>query len=303
MRLLWTALPGVCVLVFAFTEIFQDLFHPAQTGSLSDWVGRTTFRLFRRWPSMLSTAGPLTIVFVIICWAFLQALGFALIYWAAFPAGFQQQSPEHVTGIRGLWIMLYFSVQVMTTLGLGDLLPTAGWIRLLVSFQALAGFALLTASVSSIVLIYPALARMRCLARRTEVVLLAARNTGVDLVSGRAEYLLSGFAADVIRTRVDFIHFPVIYYFHSDHRRSSLAHTLPDLLRLADKGSDANIPEPVRLASTTLRIALEDLAQILSRRFIHADTEDPSVVFRAYADAHLVPRRNRAKRKQYRSPS
>lgn len=36
---------------------------------------------------------------------------------------------------------------------------------------------------------------------------------------------------------MDFIHFPIIYYFHSGHRRSSLAYSLPALLRFAEDGS------------------------------------------------------------------
>ncbi len=39
----------------------------------------------------------------------------------------------------------------MTTMGSGDLPPRPEWLRLLVAFQSLTGFALLTASVSWIV--------------------------------------------------------------------------------------------------------------------------------------------------------
>ncbi len=289
MRLLWTVLPGICVLIFAFREIFQDLFHPTQSGTFSDWVGRTSFRVFRHWPSLLSLAGPLTLVIVIFSWAVLQAVGFALIYWVAFPSGFEFPNTPPPAG-AGFGTMLYFSVQVMTTLGLGDLLPLHSWLRVLVSLQALTGFALLTASVSSIVLIYPALARMRCLARRTETLLQAAQKSGIDVVSGDAEYLLGGLAVDVIRTRVDFIHFPVIYYFHSDHRRSSLAHSLPHLLRFAETGSRPDAPEAVRFASAALHTALEDLAHTLASRFLHADCTDPASIFRAYAKDHVMAR-------------
>lgn len=286
MRWLWTAVPGICVLAFAFTQIFQDLFHPTQTGALSDWVGRTTFRLLRRWPGILSLAGPLTLVIVILMWASLQAVGFALIYWASFPSAFHFQS-QPASG-PGFWTVLYFSVQVMTTLGFGDLLPTAAWLRILVSIQALVGFALLTASVSSIVLIYPPLSRMRTLARFTETLLSAAKTTGIDVVSGHANDLLNGLAVNVIQARVDFIHFPILYYFHADRRRSSLARALPNLLCFAEQGSRLDTSERVRLASATLQTALEDLAQVLSTRFIHIESNDPAAVFRAYAEDHVI---------------
>lgn len=288
MRWLWTAVPGILLLAFAFREIFVDLFHPTQSGSLSDYIGRTMFRLFRRRPSALSMAGPLTVVIVILSWALLQAVGFALIYWAGFPADFQLAKSEQPSPAHAFWTMLYFSVQVMTTLGFGDLLPKASWLRLVVSFQALVGFALLTASVSSIILIYPALARIRTLARRTEILTRAAEKTGIDVVSGDAEYLLRDLALAVIQARVDFIHFPVIYYFHSDRRRSSLARALPELLRFAQIGSTSNASDRVRLASATLEAALEDLARVLSNRFLHAESDDPAAIFRAYAGDHVL---------------
>lgn len=288
MRLLWTVVPGVLVIAFAFTEIFQDLFHPTHSGSLSDWIGRTVFRTFRRWPRGLSSAGPLTIVLVIFCWALLQAVGFALIYSAGFPDSFRLMNREEAGVGHTFWTTLYFSLQVMTTLGLGDVIPKTNWLRIIVTLQALIGFALLTASVSSIVLIYPALGRMRLLARRTTILNKAAKETGIEIVSGEAASLLSDLASSVIQTRVDFIHFPIIYYFHSDHRRSSLASALPKLIQLAETGSSADAPERVRFSAAMLRAALEDLAAVLDERFLHTKSNDPTVVFRAYGKDHVI---------------
>lgn len=288
MRLLWTVVPGILIIAFAFTEIFLDLFHPTRTGSLSDWIGRTLFRTFRRWPRTLSSAGPLTIVLVILCWALLQALGFALIYAAGYPDSFRLLDRENVSASHSLSTMFYFSLQVMTTLGLGDVMPKTDWVRIVVSLQALIGLALLTASVSSIVLIYPALGRMRLLALRTTILNRAARETGVEVISGDAGALLNDLASAVIQTRVDFIHFPVIYYFHSDHRRSSLASALPRLIRYAEAGEDPNAPERMRLAAAALRGALDELAGLLDERFLHTGSNDPAVVFRAYGKDHVI---------------
>lgn len=289
MRVLWTVAPGVLIIAFAFTEIFQDLFHPTHTGSLSDWIGRSLFRLFRRWPSALSTSGPLTVVLVILSWALLQAVGFALIYWAGFPASFHLLNREQGAEVaRSFWIMLYFSFQVMTTLGLGDVMPKADWLRIVASLQALIGLALLTASVSSIVLIYPALSRMRLLARRVTILDKAAKETGVDVISGTVESFLGDLAVAVMQTRVDFIHFPIIYYFHSDHRRSSLAAALPKIMKLANADSGPDAPAHIRLAAATLRTALQDLAAVLDDKFLHTHSKDPAAVFHAYAKDHLL---------------
>jgi Ion channel len=289
MRVLWTIVPGVLIVAFAFTEIFQDLFHPTHTGSLSDWIGRTLFRVFRRWPRALSSAGPLTIVMVILCWALLQALGFALIYWYAFPGGFRLMNRENSQSPGGgFWTMFYFSIQVMTTLGMGDVMPKTDGLRILASLQALIGLALLTASVSSIVLIYPALGRMRALARRTTILIRASKQTGIGFVSPDAAAAIADLANAVIQTRVDLIHFPIVYYFHSDHRRSSLAAALPKLLDFAEAGAHTESAERVRLAAAVLRAALEDLAALLDERFLHTESKDPVVVFRAYAKDHVI---------------
>jgi hypothetical protein len=288
MRVLWTALPGIAIIGFGFTEIFQDLFHPTHTGSLSDWVGRTVFRLLRRWPRALSSAGPLTVVLVILCWALLLAVGFALLYSAGYPGSFRLLNRENVSSRSDFATMLYFSLQVMTTLGLGDVMPKADWLRIIVSLQSLIGLGFLTAAVSSIVLIYPALGRMRMLARRTTILHKAGRQTGIEIVSDDAGPLLADLAIAVIQTRVDLIHFPVVYYFHSDHRRSSLAAALPRLLRLAEAGSSPNMADAVRISAASLRAALEDLAALLNDRFLKTGSSDPDVVFQAYARDHVI---------------
>jgi hypothetical protein len=79
----------------------------------------------------------------------------------------------------------------------------------------------------------------------------------------------------------------MIYYFHSEHPRSSLAHALPTLLRFVDRGLRADSSERVRLASGTLQTALEDLAHVLSDRFVNGDRNNTLAVFRAYAEDHL----------------
>ena len=118
MRALWTVVPGILVVAFAVREMFQDLFHPSESGSLSGWIGKTVFRILRRTPSRLTLAGPLALAFVILCWALLLAAGFALIYWGCLPGNFRSDD-----GRSDFWTALYFSLEAMTTLGLGDIKP------------------------------------------------------------------------------------------------------------------------------------------------------------------------------------
>ena len=288
MRVLWTAGLGVFLVGFALQEVFRDLFHPTMTGTLSDYMGRAIFRLFRRSRSSLSLAGPLALIVVIVGWALLLGVGFALIYWSDFPDGFQSPAGSAPEAGHAFWRMVSFSFEAMTTLGAADLIPKADWLRILMPFEALIGFALVTASVSWIVLLYPALARMRTLARRAWILARAERKTGVEFVSAGVEYLLEDLALAVVRTRVDFIHFPIIYYFHAEHRQSSLAEAVSHLARFAAIGSQPECPARVRVAAWTLRTALDDLASVLAKRFVRAESNEPDAVFRAYAKDHVT---------------
>lgn len=213
---------GIVVLVLTVREIFRDLFQPSGSGALSSYVGRWIFQLARKLRFLLGVAGPLALVIVISFWAFLMASAFALIYSASYPDGFTIQGPAR----HGFWefaTLLAFSLASLSTLGTPDLSPTPDWLRLIVSVESLVGFSLVTASISWIVLIYPALGRMRSLARRAAILSRAQKQTGIDAISQQSESLIAQLTEDVIRTRVDLIHYPLIYYFHADSERASLA--------------------------------------------------------------------------------
>jgi hypothetical protein len=83
--------------------------------------------------------------------------------------------------------------------------------------------------------ICPALARMRELTRRAATLVKAQKQTGVDMISQDVQSLLGDLAQSVIRTRVDFIHYPLIYYFHADTEGTSLADSLRQLAHLAER--------------------------------------------------------------------
>src|SRR4051812_21797773 len=103
--------------------MFNDLFHPTQSGALSESIASGVFRLFRRSRSLLPTSGPLSIALSILTWASLLATGFALIYWAVFPGSYELQGSVHPSASDHWWWSLYYSLEMMTTLGLGDIKP------------------------------------------------------------------------------------------------------------------------------------------------------------------------------------
>lgn len=236
----------------------------------------------------MRAAGPLSIVIVISCWACLVAAGFAFLYWARFPQAFHASTRESHEALGRFWAVLYFSLASLTTLASGDLVPQGSWIRIVAATESLIGMSIITASITWIVLIYPALGRMRALSRRASILIRAQRQTGIDLLSGNVDGLLGDLAASVIRVRIDFIHFPLIYYFHADTEGASLARSLTHLADLAERASRPGCPNAIRLSAAMLNDALSDMAGALAAKFVHdAYGQDPPAVFEAVRRDHL----------------
>jgi hypothetical protein len=279
----WPAILGILLLAFTFREVFRDLFHPTATGSLSDFVASGIFNLFRRFPPLLTDAAPLAMVLVILIWAGSVCLGFALIYWALPPSNFKIQSGQPPTGFLS---MVYFSLEVLTTLGLGDYAPIPIWLRLLATLEALVGFGLVTASISSIVLLDMALGRLRSLSLRASQMMRAEEEFGFSFARNDTESLFTSLSSDLARARVDFVQLPLTYYFYSDSQHASLPTVLPYLLKVAEVGLTAENNPWTRRAAGLLRLALKDLSDILRAKFLETDSDDCAVVFQAYAEHH-----------------
>ncbi len=288
MAVWWASAIGIVIIAWTLREIFKDLFQPSGTGSLSSFVARWLFQLSKRIPSTMPSAGPLCIVVVIASWAFLLVAGFALLYFGRFPQAFLITAQQSHEALERFWSVLYFSFASLTTLGSGNLAPQGDWIRMVAASESLLGMSLITASITWIVLIYPALGRMRALSRCAATLIRAQEETHIDLLAGDSEALLGDLAESVIRVRVDFIHFPLIYYFHADTEGASLARSLIKLDELAERASNKQRPEPIRLSAAVLKIAISDMADVLAAKFVgQAKGQEPRIVFDAVRRDHL----------------
>jgi hypothetical protein len=289
---LWAGF-GIALIAGTASEAFSDLFRPTRSGALSDWIGRTLYDGFKRFPHLLPLAGPLTLMSVIAGWVAGLMFGFALVYFPAYPAAFRTSTGAVPPASLPFLSAVYFSFETLTTLGYGDIVPETSLVRFVANAEGLVGFGLLTASVSSIVLLYPALSRMRLLARGVSHIVDAERTSGIALAATGSDVTLSGLARDVTQARIDLIHFPIVYYFASNDVNARVARWVHDLARLANDATEPVRPAHVRFAGAALHRALDDFAQIVEERFLHTGSRDRASVLDALAKDQLVDRQAR----------
>lgn len=277
---------GAALVLVVLRDVFHTLWHPTRHGGLSRLVMTALWRMAssptrRRRASGL--AGPVAMVAVVALWALTVVVGWALIYWPHMPEAF-----TYTVGLRpaehaGFVDALYVSLVHVSTLGLGDIAPVEGWLRVLAPLEALSGFALLSATVAWTLGIYPALARRRALALRLSHLARTHPTTEqIDADAGAA--ILDSLAAGLSVVSVDFLQYAESYYFFDGDDRTSLARQITGAVNLADQAAGARHPD-VRLSAAVLRAALNDLAAILDERFLHTDGTAREV-FDAFAQDH-----------------
>ncbi|MEU8849529.1 potassium channel family protein [Streptomyces sp. NPDC048564] len=280
------SLAGAGLVMVTLRDLFHTLWHPTRHGGLSRLVMTALWRLARRFRSrgrVVGLVGPLAMVTVVGMWALTVILGWAIVYWPHMPGAFTFSPGSEAAQEPALLDSLYLSLVTVATLGLGDIAPGEAWLRLVSPLEALVGFALLTATVSWVLEIYPALTRRRVLAIRLAL-LRDSDPTEQQIDCTAGALLLDGLATEVVRVRIDFTQYAEAYYFHDGEDHSSLAAMVGYAADLAQRGQAARRPE-VRLAGDLLDGALQDLAAILDQRFLHTGGT-PTQVFAAYAADH-----------------
>ncbi|MDB1088121.1 potassium channel family protein [Streptomyces sp. ACA25] len=284
----WISVVGAGLILLALRDIFHTLWHPFGHGALSERVIRVIWRMFRRIDArgkLIGTAGPAGTVLVIVLWTVLLVLGWALVYWPFLPGAFSFDPGLNPSERLDALDALYLSLVVVATLGFGDIVPDDAWLRAVTPLQALIGFALLSASVSWVSQITPALQRRRTLAAR----LAALRTAGADgqlarLDSPAAATMLDSLTTAVLQVRVDLSQYSETYYFHDGPDSASLASVLGYAADLAEQGQESPRAD-VRLASAVLNEALDDLGGVLDQYFLHSGAPTREV-FTAYAADH-----------------
>jgi hypothetical protein len=279
---------GGAVVLAALRDIFHTLWHPSGRGGLGRKVLAAVWRAGRprrgrRRVRVL--AGPLAMVVVVLSWVALIVLGWTLIYWPHLTEGFFISDALQATSRGGLLDALYLSMVTVATLGFGDIVPTEEWLRIAVPVEALLGFVLLTAAVTWVLQIYPALTRRRALAIRLS---LLRRADAVRVLAEEdvpmAANLLEDLAGELVQVRVDLVQYAETYYFRDGEESTSLAATIGTAVQLAN-AAERSPRADMRFAGTLLDTALGDFARLLDEQFVRVGGP-PQAVLAAYVADH-----------------
>jgi len=181
--------------------------------------------------SFLGYFGPLSLIFLLILWAFGLVLAFALLHFGS--GEHVQLSGEHIS----FWTLLYLSGETFFTLGLGDVVPMTGPERAFTVLEGGMGFAFLGLVIGYLPTIYSAFSR-----REVEISLLDARAgsppTAAELLArlgncpdgdGLDSILQSWerWSAEVLESHISY---PQLSFFRSQHSNQSWLGALTTIL-------------------------------------------------------------------------
>lgn len=281
---------GVIILVAVLLDAFETTILPrrVQRGfRITSWFYRNTWRPWWRLAKHINTKtrretflgyfGPLSLLGLLMVWAFGLIFGFALLHWGA---------GEHVQlGKEGVhfWTVLYLSGSTFFTIGFGDVLPISGIERFLAVLEGGMGFAFLGTVIGYLPTIYSAFSK-----REIQISLLDARagspptaaellfrvgkypqDAGLDVILRDWEH----WAAEVLESHISY---PMLSYFRSQHSNQSWLGALTMILdssALVIAGIDDIRPEQAKLTFAMARHAVVDLTQVLNVRYQPAETD------------------------------
>jgi hypothetical protein len=188
----------------------------------------------RRRESMLSVFGPLSLLGLFGSWIASLILSFAIMQWSFASL---LSTTEHFPAAHSFEACLYFSGTTYFTLGLGDVIPSAGYSRILTVAEGGIGFGFLAIIISYLPVLYQAFSR-----REVTISLLDARAgsppTGGEFVrrlarDGRIDVDIEAlrewerWSAELLESHLSF---PVLGYYRSQHANQSWLASLTAML-------------------------------------------------------------------------
>lgn len=283
---IWLRIIGGLLVTVALGDIFLTvLYARSDAGIVTPLLTKGGWRCLKRLAALfgpgrhrlLSLSGPLLLVLIATTWVLLLAFGFALAYWPELGTGLRKSQGMTPTDFLSA---LYFSGFCLTTLGVGDIAPTAGHTKMLTILEAALGFSFFTLTITYFLSIYSALQRRntlgsilhaKCGGTGDPVALVALLGSGTVLAGARNDF--SDLAARVADLLEAHIFYPVLHYFHFRRLRHALPRMTYILMDSASLLRTLPIPGREVTAPGVLQMqnASRDLLQHLADVFVSRD--------------------------------
>jgi hypothetical protein len=274
-------LAGVLCLVIVLLDAFQTIILPRRAAGrlrltrlfyILTWSPWSFVAMRIRHPRKRETAlsfyGPLSLIFLLVVWAFGMVFGFSLLYYAlGSPFKDASQPLSYLSDI-------YVSGTNFFTLGLGDITPHSLTARALSTLEAGTGFGFLAIVMGYFPVLYGAFSR-----REVNISLLDARAgsppTAAELMRRHsfdgAENALSTLLSEWERWSAELLESHISYtllcYFRSQHTNQSWIGALTSILdtsALLIAGVQGHEARQAQLTFAMARHAMVDLAQVFS---------------------------------------
>lgn len=261
---------GIVTVAVGVYDVFRTFVHPSARGRLSSALVRVPWIISRRIRGAPSRgAGAAGVLLVMVTWVVLQVVGWALIYVPHVEEHFSYSEQVGAGELGDVAEAVYMSIVVLGTLGLGDVVITQQVLRLVSPVQALIGFVLLTASISWIMQLYPALARRRAWALHVSHISSARMHEGLvdEGAAPGATGVVHALASGAAQVRIDLGQHAETYYFTERDPATCLPSAMrycAQLAEAAERSPDASL----RAAGATLGTAIHDLAGFLQERYL-----------------------------------
>ena len=238
-------------------------------------IGRRV-QLSNRRDNFLSYYGPLSLLLLLVVWAVIMVMSFAMMQWGF---GVTLIGPEGPVNFGGA---LYLSGSTFFTLGIGDITPRTTLGRLLTIAEAGTGIAFLALVIGYLPVIYQAFSR-----REASISLLDARagsppsapellrrHADDDSSDGLLQFLRDWerWSSELLESHLSY---PVLVFYRSQHDRESWLSAMTmllDVCALILVGIDGTPMRSARLTFAIARHAAVDLSQIF-----HTPPRMPSV--------------------------
>ncbi|MBW3608415.1 MAG: potassium channel family protein [Actinobacteria bacterium] len=277
---------GIVLIAMALRDIFDVLFHLEGRASISRALTRAVWRALRRaadrWPGVFPLAGPFGLVAVIATWTVLLLVGWALLLWPHL-GSFRDVAGESAQG--GFWEALHISILTLSTLGYSDVTPVDQWLRVIPPLQALLGFGLLTASVTWLFAVQPAVQRRRALGY--ELWLLREAADGEHDAPVANGQMFTELTSRIVAVERDIVAIPASYYFRDPDERLLLSAQLPFLRVLTARASASGEDPGTAQRARMLRTAIDDLLLTIAWRLHGREGVDADEALRMFARDHL----------------